>query len=161
MSVEKIQQTLDLIDSKSLERPFLNESFSVSEDEIAETENRIGFLFSDSYREFLAKLGGGDFNGVEFYGLVSDKLDLEEIPNALWLTMNMRANEDLPNELFVIESLGDGTNACLLFSGGNHDECPVVLWDYGEVFNESKLQVLANSFGEYFYKRIVETIESN
>ncbi len=161
MSSEKINEALESIDKSGLERPYLNNKFSVSSQEVQEAETKIGSKFPKSYNEFLEKLGSGDFQGEEFYGLIPSQLDVEEIPNGLWFTLDMQENMDLPKELFAFQDFDGDAVACLMLSQMKDGECPVILWDHSENHQRqlSKPHVLADSFGCYFLKKVQELLE--
>lgn len=160
MKEKYINEAISKIDESGKERPYLQSKFRVNENQVCDAERKIGFSFPESFRHFLLNYGSGDFGGREFYGLVPGDNNLEEAPNSLWLTLDLRARENLPDDFYVIEDIGDGTTACLLLSHDSKGECPVVLWDYGEG-NVDCPHVLAQSFGEYFYERIDEILSRN
>ncbi len=157
MRANQVIEAIAKIDATGMSRPYLQKKYAVSYSQIISAENELKYKFPSSYRYFLEHFGSGDFKGLEFYGLVPGN-SVYEIPNSLWLTMNLRETESLPEDLFVIEDLGDGALACLWLSKMSHDnECPVILWDYGEMWTENP-HVLASCFGEYFFNRITEKL---
>ncbi|WP_417790624.1 SMI1/KNR4 family protein [Terasakiella pusilla] len=160
MSLEKITKALAEIDQSGLKRPYLDPKFSVSEQEVLIAEHRIGFKFPKSYRAFLRAVGSGDFQAVEFYGLIPNQLDLNEIPNAVWFTEDLQNSYSLPKELFAFQDFDGDAVACLFLSKMDDEECPVVLWDHGEAadIQMKKPYILASSFGEYFSEKIRELI---
>lgn len=161
MTTKKINHALYEIDRSGLDRTYLDKKFSVSEEEIKEAELRIGYKLPESYRYFLKTIGSGDFQATEFYGLVPNHIDLQEIPNALWFTNNMQEKLDLPKMLFAFESFDGDAVACLMLSRMKNRECPVIFWDHNEshVQQLKKPYVLAETFGDYFFKKIKELIE--
>jgi hypothetical protein len=161
MSAEKILAALNEIDQSGLKRPYLDAKFAVSLSEIEETERRLGYNFPASYHSFLSLLGSGDFEATEFYGLVPNQLDLEEIPNALWLTHDLQETMDFPKGLFAFQNFDGDAVACLALANMVNGECPVVLWDHSENHERQlkKPHVLADTFGDYFYNKIRELIE--
>lgn len=154
MSIEKIKEAISEIDASSKERLYLSEKNAVSETQINDAEKIIGYSFPPSYRYFLSTLGSGDFRGIEFYGLIPNKNNYPSVPNALWLTEEAIKNEELPSDLFVIESLDDGCNACIELSKKPSEERQIILWDIGEAPTKSRY-VLGNNFGDYFYNKIM------
>tara|TARA_B100001778_G_scaffold328842_1_gene328874 strand:- start:695 stop:1195 length:501 start_codon:yes stop_codon:yes gene_type:complete len=162
MTGEKIKEALSTIDNAGLQRPYLNEKYSVSHSEIEEAEKLIGFRFPESYRMFLSFLGSGDFQSAEFYGLIPNRLNLEEIPNALWFTKDLRENMDLPDGLLAFHDFDGDAVACLALADMTEDECPVVLWDHTEdhVRQLKKPHILADTFGDYFYNKIKELVNN-
>jgi len=148
------------LDRSGVSRPYLDSKYSVPENQIDDAERRLGFRFPESYRNFLKTLGSGDVLGVEFYGLVLSKNDLEEIPNALWFNLDLYKNNHIPRDIFVVEDLGGDAFFCLLLSEFEEGECPVILWDIGEneEYQLNNPNIIAGNYGEYFYNRIVESI---
>jgi len=57
---------------------------------INKAEKTLGLVFPPTYKKFLAKLGCGDIEGLEFYGLINDDFINSNIPDAIWLTLNER-----------------------------------------------------------------------
>lgn len=161
MADTMIQEALGQIDSAGLQRPYLSKKFSLSEGEIKVAENRLGTVFPSSYRKFLSEIGSGDFEGVEFLGLIPGKLDYASRPNTLWLTKRLQESRSLPPDLFVVEDFGGDAFACLVLTQLEGDECPVVVWEVSESSERQRAapHVLATSFGEYFLNKIRELIE--
>ena len=158
MSIQKIKDAISSIDSSGLERPYLSAKFSVAESQIQEAEQSIGFPFPPSYRYFLNEFGSGDFGGFEFYGLVPNKNDIPSIPNALWLTKLDWERIDLPNDLFIVESLDDGCYACLELHENPTIEGRVIFWDMGESEDKPRHE-LASSFGHYLFDQVSTALQ--
>lgn len=126
---------------------------------IEKAEKRLACTFPPTYRMFLSQLGCGDIEGLEFFGVIQDNFDDSGIPDAVWLTLNLRQTEDLPNHLVVISETGTGEYYALELSRVNEsDECPVVLWSGWESDPVNREWVAAD-FGDFFYSRVTETLE--
>jgi len=130
------------------------------EDNIRIMEREIGFPFPESYRSFLRKFGTLSFEGIEFFGVPCNKIDSNGVPNAFWLTIQMRDKEKLPDNLLIIEFLDDGFYACIKLSDSKYEEAPVLLWYFGQnnVATED-LEFVSDSFESYFAKRVNECID--
>ena len=157
MSIENVISAIEYIDERGLERKYLQDENAVNIEQVEEVEGQLEFVFPDSYRFFLLNYGFGDFEGLEFYGLVDGNNNYEGIENAFWYTKELRRDAFFPVDLFVIESLGDGTEACLNLTMMENNECPVVLFDTG---CPDDIYILAESYGVYFYNRVQEAIKS-
>lgn len=156
--MNSIDDVLSAIDARDIPRPYLSGAYAVTDEQILAAEENLGFSLPKSYREFLRKVGSGDFRGVEFYGLIPSRNEIEETPNALWITRSAQNEIGLPSGLFVVEDLGDGVLACLDLTELETDECPVILWDPSEKSVQKK-KVLAESFGDYLMSRILTVLE--
>ena len=154
MSIELINKAINLIDSSNFQRPYLDTKYGVTEAQIEDAQKLLNVRFCEDYRYFLSKFGSGDFQGLEFLGLVQGKNEVEMTPNTVWYTKGMRL-EGLEDNYVVIENLGDGIVSCVkCYEDGNGS---VFEFDIGNVKSNTQL---AESFGEYFYQRIQERIEN-
>ena len=158
MSVEAFKQAISLLDSAGLEmivrRP-------VSDSDIELCEREIGFKLPDSYKFFLSRYGYGGAASIEFYGLISGDLREDSDVNAFAVNQELQIDYSLPKELFAFENFEGDAVACLMLSRMSNGECPVILWDHSQSLerNLRKPYIYADSFGEYFLKKIRETLE--
>lgn len=129
----------------------------IDEKVIEKAEELLGIRFPDTYRQFLANYGAGDFGAEEIYGIVDDNFIDSEIPNGIWLTLNEREEGDLPEELVIIYYTGDEYYYCLDTSKMVKNECPVVAIDIGD-FNGER-EVIYRNFGEFLLEIISMEIE--
>lgn len=159
MSSRLVDDAISMLDKAGMERPYLQSKYGVTESQIREAEDLLGVSFPESYRYFLAKFGSGDFKGIEFYGLVPNDNELEEIPNTVWFTKNAISFGDIKEGFVVVEDLGDGTLACLDTNLMNERECPVVICDLAESTESGRNPVLAESFGKYFFDRLESAVK--
>jgi antitoxin YobK len=116
--------------------------------ELAETA--LDLRFPPTYREFLLRLGCGDIDGCEFYGIVDDQFVGRSVPNGIWLTLQERIDSELPKWLVIVYSNGMGTYFAIDTSaqtpGGKN---PVVSRS-----SDGATRVVASDFGEFFLKTI-------
>lgn len=161
MTTAKISNALNEIDQSGLKRPCLDAKFAASDNEIKEAEIRLGYVFPESYRSFLRILGSVDFQATEFYELVPNQLDLEDISNGLWFTQDLRKNMDFFKSLFAFQDFDGDAVVCLMLSQIKDGECPVIFWDHSESYERQiqKPHILAETFGDYFFEKIKELIE--
>ena len=125
MSSQDLEAAFELIDENGggdFEGP--KSSALVEKAEVA-----LGLRFPPTYRKFLAELGCGDIEGLEFYGLIGDDFESSSIPDAIWLTLNERKS-GLPSNLVLIYATGDGAYYALDTNQVNSDgENPVVSYE--------------------------------
>ena len=162
MSVEAFKQAISLLHSVGLE---MDVRRPVSDSDIELCEREIGFKLPDSYKFFLSRYGFGGAASIEFYGLISGDLRKDSYLNAFTFNQELQNDYDFldgfPKELFAFENFEGDAVACLMLSRMSNGECPVILWDHSESLerNLRKPYIYADSFGEYFLKKIRETLE--
>jgi len=101
--------TIDRLDALFAEFPILRAADVPSEAEIAQAEREIGVLFSEDYREFLLRYGGGMVGPYPIYGMRP-----VEVMGNRWhvreLTQDYRS-DDVPGvERWVVISEDHGGN---------------------------------------------------
>jgi hypothetical protein len=102
----------------------------------------------------LLELGAGSFAGEEFYGVISSDFAHSSIPDAVWLTLKLRAESELPLGIVLVHSNGYGDYYGIDASRSDAEgERPVVLWDDG-------LEVAAPDFGSFFLTGVRAALES-
>ena len=125
MSNQDLETALELIDENG------GVNFEGNKDSalIEKEEQALGLKFPATYKKFLAKLGCGDIEGLEFYGIIDENFESASIPDAIWLTLDERKSS-LPNNLILVYATGDGAyyaiDTCQVNSDG---ENPVVLYE--------------------------------
>jgi len=149
MSMEQLSEGLRIVEANR-SRGF----FAGARDPalIAAAESALGGAFPPTYREFLQRLGAGNFGASEFYGVIDDNFDDSEVPNGIWLTLRERTDSKLPKSLVVIGSTGDGGYYCLGLENGR--ETPVVVFDPGTPAAQQLPEVVAKDFGEFFLSEV-------
>ena len=158
MSITHIKTALKLISEHVELADFENHK---SEKLIKKAEQVLGIKYPPSYRMFLKQLGCGSIAGQEFYGLVDENFNKSGIPDGVWLTLNERISSNLPENLIIISSAGDGMDFVLDSDQPNsNNEYPVVAWIPGLSKMDDKLEVVAPDFGEFFLETISDAIEN-
>ena len=116
---------------------------------IEKAENALGLRFPPTYKRFLAELGCGDIEGLEFYGIIGEDFERSSVPDSIWLTLNERKS-GLPKNLILVCAVGDGTYYALDTSQvSSNEENPVVSYE----LNGSVKQVAAD-FGSFFLSEL-------
>jgi hypothetical protein len=123
---------------------------------VARAEAAIGHRFPSSYREFLLALGAGDFDGEEFYGVISDDFVNSGIPDAVWLTLRERVDSSLPNSYLIVGDAVEGGYYVLdLEMAAAGAESPVEIWIPGKGITA----IIAADFGAFALARIADGSE--
>ena len=121
---------------------------------IEKAELYLKINFPPSYKQFLSKLGCGDIEGQEFYGIINDDFENSCIPDAVWLTMSER-QQGLSEDLIIIGASGYGTYFALDTSKKNDaGENPVI-----EYMSGCETRYIADSFGEFLLSEINSVLE--
>jgi len=65
----KIIEFINIVDKKNKENPFLFEGRDIvaTEEDIQETEVKLGIILPQAYRDFVKKYGGGDFGYIDIF----------------------------------------------------------------------------------------------
>ena len=104
----------------------------------------LGLVFPPTYKEFLAKFGCGDIEGLEFYGLINNDFKNSSVPDAIWLTLDARKS-GLPDYLILIYATGDGGYYALDTSQAcENGECPIVSYEL-----DGKVNKVADDYGSF------------
>lgn len=120
---------------------------------IAMAENALGGELPPTYREFVRRLGAGNFGSFEVYGVVDDHFENSAVPDGVWVTLKSRREADLPNDLVVIGTTGDGAYYCLKLHEGQ-GESPVIIYQPGVPAERQSPEVVAQDFGEFFLSHV-------
>ncbi len=121
-----------------------------SEDLIQKAEVFLGLKFPSDYRDFLSKLGCGDINGTEIYGIISDEFENSSIPNMVWLTNNRRKEFSVPKNLIFIAS-SDEYDFVIDTKQGKDGKSPVLKW-----FTNGDTKLAYTSFYEFVRKYVLK-----
>lgn len=121
----------------------------VSDTIVAQTEERLGVVFPQSYKWFLRNYGSGGAFGVDILGCGKSA-----VPSVVSNTERLR-NVGLPSEYIVIENC-DEFFYCLHTGQVLEDECPVVVWDRGSGAGEER----AEDFGSFLFERLMDAKEN-
>lgn len=151
MTMENLNAALKLVEGHEELSHFVGPK---AEQLIQRAEEALGLEFPPTYRAFLQHLGCGDIAGQEFYGITRDEFVNASVPNGIWLTLDERRTSDLPANLILIYSLGDGTYFALdAAQADDASEYPVVAWPLGAKRND-ELEVISTDFGDFFLETI-------
>jgi antitoxin YobK len=112
-------------------------------------EEALGVQFPPSYRRFLREFGAGSFGGQEIYGVIDADFEHSSIPDAVWNTLSLRRDEDIPADLVAIYATGDGEQLCV--QSGSSETPILAIWPG----SGDAPEVIASDFGLWF-KDIVE-----
>jgi hypothetical protein len=115
---------------------------------VASAERALGGNLPPTYREFVTKLGAGNFGAFEVYGVIEDKFEDSSVPNGVWLTLNERRESGLPEKLVIVGSTGDGDYYCVELRGG--EESPVTVYQPGSPPDRQHGEQVAQDFGDFF-----------
>lgn len=117
-------------------------------------EKKLGVKFPEVYKQFLKDFGYLNFEALQVYGIVNNKLiDKSSVPDGIWYTLDERLRYNFPNELLIIADFGIGELYCLDLSS-NNEYGKVIAYILGYDDNEQIREVIADNFGEFLYKQI-------
>jgi hypothetical protein len=83
------------------------------EELVRAAEEALGVRFPPSYRRFLREYGAGSFGGQEIYGVIDADFESSGVPDAVWNTLGLRHDGDIPPDLVVVYATGDGERLCV------------------------------------------------
>ena len=87
-------------------------------DLIAKTEKALGHKFPPQFREFVSRLGAGNFGSFEIYGVIDEDFQRSSIPDGVWLNLKERREYGLPDDLLIIAEVGNGDYYCIELRDG-------------------------------------------
>lgn len=120
---------------------------------IKKAEHELSLAFPSSYKQFLSKLGCGDIEGLEFYGIIDEDFKNSAIPNAVWLTLEERKN-GLPQYLIIVYSLGDGSFYAIDTRETNKEgENPIVHYSI-----DGKIKKVKENYGSFFLHELMTVL---
>lgn len=141
MSVNELKRALEIIRNND-SADFEGEK---TEELVLKAEHFLGVTFPPSYRLFLKSLGCGDVNGIEFYGLINDSFEHSTVPNAIWLTNDLRKRFNAPLSLVFVAESSEGFYAIDLNKTGLDSEAAVVDWNTEKA--QGPFDIVADDFG--------------
>jgi hypothetical protein len=151
MSMDDLRQALDLISEREDEADFVGPRGEL----IDAAEQTLGHPLPPTYRTFLSELGAGDIAGLEVYGIVDDDFENSSVPDAIWLTIDERGDDGLPEGLVPIMQDYDGSFAAIdMRRAGPDGEAPVVAWFPGQ----DDVEPLADDFGAFLLERLRDAL---
>lgn len=151
-------KAFDLIEANIVFADFIGE---MPESLISAAEQALGVSFPPTYRQFLKKYGCGDILGAEFYGLVGNNIFAAGVPNAVWITTDLRKISGMPPSLVVIYAAGYGPYFAIdCNQKDSSGECPVVQWIPGLSKSSDTLEIVADSFGDFIFQTLEDLAPS-
>lgn len=154
MSMADLEQAFQLIDGID------NADFHGPKAEalIVHAEQALGLTFPPTYRQFLSRFGCGAVSPHEFYGLVDDDFENSSVPDAVWLTLQLRRTTQLARSLVLVSETGDGgyyaIDTSQVTAAG---EGPVVEWWPGLPNAVGNGRTVCDDFGSFLLQRIQES----
>jgi hypothetical protein len=128
---------------------------SQPEDRVVRAEQRLGLRFPPTYRRFLLDLGAGGVGSEEIYGLINDDFDDPRPPQAVGLTLALRRDGEISDDLVVIYNLGQGSYYALDTGRAAADgEAPVIGFTPGLTQASDEAEVVAPDFGSFFLEMV-------
>ncbi|MED2949457.1 SMI1/KNR4 family protein [Bacillus subtilis] len=122
----------------------------IGEEEIINIEKELQLQLPDSYKWFLKNFGSGGLYGIDTlgydYGGASVVETTEEYCNHFNLSEGLVVIEDIDFFAYALDTNKMNSN----------NECPVLIWDRVLGYQDK----LADSFIEFFYKRLLEKKEN-
>lgn len=155
MSYTDYKNALELINKN---KKLVCKSNGCSNKTIEKAERKLKLKFSSMYKEFLQEFGALSFGSEEIYGIVSDDIDLNGVPNGIWYTLTERKEVNMPEWLLVIYDTGSEELFCLDFNSGKN-EPKVVVYVPGIDNEYQTYEEIANDFGEFLLERITFELE--
>ena len=122
---------------------------------VNESENRLGIIFPDEYKEFIARYGCIVKDDLVIFGLGVPRYFLQNVESAFLLAYSFCA--DAPPHLLPFHMVSKGIFACM-DCVINTEKSRIILWDTSTSAEETGLIQLADSFGEYIYNITLEKI---
>ncbi|MFD0769397.1 SMI1/KNR4 family protein [Bacillus sp. CGMCC 1.60114] len=154
--MRNIEEAIKLIEQNIDESDFVGE---ISEKEIKGAEERLNVKFPISYKTFLQRYGTGDIFGEEIYGLGVENTG---IPSVIWITENLRKENNLPKNYLVIYATGyDFEYYCLDCSmiDRNEIEAPIASFTAGVPIEKQNFEIISSSFGAFLLETLKDAID--
>ncbi len=158
MGMENYKKAIKVIEQNKSECYFAGQR---SENDIILAEKALGLKFSGIYKEFLKTYGAGSIGSEEIYGISSLDFENSTVPNGIWYTLSERKEINLPANLLVIYSTGDGELYCLDYNKINEEKEPAVVSFFpGFDLDIQKYDIIAEDFGDFLLERVTEAIKN-
>lgn len=154
MSIEKINLAIKMMESTGEE---ILTTGGVISSLILQAEQKLKIKFTEDYKYFLEKFGCLSFEGEEFYGLTNDELNADAIPCVIFATESARMRGDISQSMVFVKSSGYGPLFSIDLSGAS-SVSPVVETSLSYK-RDKEVNVVAESFGDFFYNEIKDAIE--
>ncbi len=125
----------------------------VSLEKISLVEKKLGVQFPTSYKEFLKKYGSGGIDGIIFWGIENNNVDINK--NTVLFNTEKYRKKGIPDDLVVFRDVGEYVVCLETKKMDKNAECPVVTWSYhdkdGIIFCEKNFYI-------YFLKCVEECL---
>ncbi len=158
MTIHDLVSAIELINRNSKLADFAGQQPPAR---IASAEVALGLEFPATYREFLARFGCGGLNSLEFYGVVQDDFVNSGVPDAVWLTLDLRRTAAMPDCYILVSDTGDGGFYAIDTSQRDSSgESPVVEWWPGFPEAEDNPRFVAPDFGTFFLDEVRQVLKS-
>lgn len=151
MSQANLEKGLAMISQHATRAHFVGPR---SEELVARAETALGLRLPPTYREFVRRLGAGNFGAAEFYGVIDENFSASSVPNGVWLTLDERRSAALPKNYVIVASSGTGEYYCL--DVRDQGEAPVVIMPPGETVPSEQV---ASDFGDFFWNEVRQQAE--
>lgn len=149
MSMQNLIDAMRLIESNASSAFFAG---ARSSGEISAAEAALGGAFPPTYREFLERLGAGNFGAFEVYGITDGNFETGRVPNGIWLTLEQRRSRAIPDDFVIVGDTGDGGYYCLALRDGR--DGPVYIYTPTNLRRPGPLEPIAADFGEFFLHEV-------
>lgn len=127
---------------------------------IAKAEAAVGLKFTGSYLDYLQTFGAGNFGSEEVFGIIDEDFEDSSVPDAIWYTLNLRKDINLPANFLAIYDTGSDEVFCLDFNDMDAEGEPkVVALDPAYALSNQTLEVIADDFGNFLLDLIEEELE--
>jgi len=154
MTIEKINLALSMMQES---KEIISTTGGGSDNLISEAEARLDIRFPEDYKYFLKKFGTLSFYGERFYGLTQFGLNAGAIPCVIFATESARELGDISQSMVYVKSSGYGPLFSIDLSGAD-SVFPVVETSLSYK-RDKEVNILAESFGDFFYNEIKDAIE--
>lgn len=150
-----IQKAIDLFNEHSdLLDPTYYEN--TSEESIEKSEETLGVVFPQDFRDYLKYFGKLDFEAEEFYGIINDDVENGNYGSLVKENLENRRDYQLPDYVMSVYSNGFGEDYCLNYKQVNESGEPkITVFPLGSD-DYYPHEELYDSFGEF----LVDMIEN-
>lgn len=156
MSLNKVRKAIELL--KEFEE--IEEVYSIGSldiERIREAETFLNLVFPLDYVEFLKIFGAISFGSSEIYGITNSDFESGGVPNSIAYTFQSRSELSLDSNILLIGNFELGCPSMIL--NNTHEATPVVAYHLGFPASAQTHEILAPSFGDYFYDLVVKELE--
>ena len=124
---------------------------------IAKAEQALGHKFPSQFREFVSRLGAGNFGSFEICGVIDEEFERSSVPDGVWLNLKERQEYGLPGDLLVIADVGNGDRYCIELRDGT--EGRVICLIHGKPPSRAEREFVAEDFGAFLLEQVEAVLE--